>query len=404
MPPPSFPLPPPYLCSSPASFAESTLLVRLPEIARRIISENHFSATIHQNIAALIADLPDGIIRNIEDPGAPDLDLWKAYLAPYLDLTWRQLSFLVCENTFYRRVLASTGYYQNGPTHHLDPYAYQKKLGLETSRKSLHALITRLDAWRAADFPAIQALTQAIETTLWSNRADLSLWPADAETTLSHDQLHQADEFLLANDLPETVQTILRLAGDNPRIDFLIDNAGYELVCDLALADGLLGRGWAKQVRFHLKAHPTFVSDALTADVKATVEFLQTDTDTKTAAFGSRLAQSIREGKLVLIDNFFWNSPLAGWEMPASLEQELAGASLVISKGDANYRRLVGDLHWPETTPFAKILAYFPTHLAALRTAKSEVVVGLREGQVRQLNQKEPDWRTNGRWGLVQLK
>jgi hypothetical protein len=288
MPPSSTPLPPPFLCSDPSSFAESTLLLRLPEIARRILSENQFSPQINQRISALIAELPDGIIRDIGDPTAPDQALWQAYLAPYLGLTWRQLSFLVCENTFYRRVLAATGYFQNGPTHLLDPYAFQKKLGLGTSRKSIHAMAARLAAWRTADFPSSLALTESLETTLWSNRADLSLWPADAKDTLAHDQLQQTNEFLLANDLPGIVQTILQLPGDSPRIDFLIDNAGYELVCDLALADLLLARGLAKQVRFHLKAHPTFVSDALIADVKATVEFLLTDTDEKTAAFGSR--------------------------------------------------------------------------------------------------------------------
>jgi hypothetical protein len=396
------PLPQPYLCSDSGSFAENTLLVRLPEIASRIIKENQFSAQINQRIEGLIAELPDGIIRPVADPGAPDLGLWQNYLAPYTDRTWHALSFLACENTFYRQVLAATAYFQPGSTHRVDPYAYQKRTGLETSLPGIRSLAGQLDNWRNRQNDSIQALNEAIEVTLWSNRADLSLWPADSKNTLSHDQLHQANEFLLANDLPELVQMILQ-NKKGQRIDFLIDNAGYELVCDLALADLLLSRRWADRVFFHLKVHPTFVSDALVADVQTTIAILSAYPHSHTAAFGKRLSAAVETGRLVLQEQFFWNSPLLGWEMPDSVRMDLAEAALVISKGDANYRRMVGDLRWPETTPFPAIIDYLPTRLAALRTAKSEVIVGLKEGQVSALNLKEPSWRTNGRWGVIQL-
>jgi hypothetical protein len=90
--------------------------------------------------------------------------------------------------------------------------------------------------------------------------------------------------------------------------------------------------------------------------------------------------------------------------MPPSVRCKLVEAGLVISKGDANYRRLLGDLHWADTTPFASVVAYFPTRLLALRTSKSVAIVGLRPGQAGDLNHKESAWQTNGRWGLVQLR
>jgi len=396
-------LPKPYLCSVPGSCAENTLLVRLPEIARRIIPENQFPAEINHRLAAFIAELPDSLVQDIQDQTAPDQDLWIQYLKPYQGLTWRDLSFFVCENTFYRGILQAVRYFQPGPTQFDDPYRYQKKMGLETSLPGIQSLAARAEVWLEPNFPASDALNEAIELNLWSNRADLSLWPAGAEGTLSNSQLQQAVDFLVVNQLPDLVSAILNSGTGLRRIDFLIDNAGYELVCDLAFSDYLINRDLAGQIHFHLKAHPTFVSDALVQDVNTTIDFLCQQADEKITRLGNRLAGAVAQQKLVLQNSFFWNSPLAGWQAPTTLQSELAQAALVISKGDANYRRLVGDLHWPETTPFEQILAYFPTRLAALRTTKSEVIAGLHPGQLAELNRQDPSWRTNGRWGLVQV-
>jgi hypothetical protein len=402
-PPPPHPLPLPLACSEQGSFAENTLLVRLPEIARRVIKENDFPETINRRIIDFIEELPDGLIGDLDDPGAPDVELWRAYLEPWQGLSWRDLSFLAAENTFYRRVLASTGYFQPGSSLHVDPYAYQKSLALEVSRKSIQSLAEKLDAWRQTSFSPTAALEAAIESNLWGNRADLSLWPADAEGTLPNSHLHQSVEFMVVNDISQMIDFILNPQTAHRRIDFLIDNAGFELVCDLALSDLLLDRGWADQIVFHLKKHPTFVSDALVEDVKNTIHFLCAEPGIAIPNFGRRIAHAVAHERLILEDHYFWNSPLPAWDMPPALLSHLSDASLVISKGDANYRRLLGDLHWPETSTFQSILAYFPTRLAVLRTCKSHVIVGLRAGQAAWLEEQDLTWRTSGRWGLIQF-
>ena len=48
----------------------------------------------------------------------------------------------------------------------------------------------------------------------------------------------------------------------------------------------------------------------------------------------------------------------------------------MVTKGDANYRRLLDDRHWPHDTDFAELMSYWPTSVAALRTCKSGVLVG----------------------------
>jgi hypothetical protein len=82
----------------------------------------------------------------------------------------------------------------------------------------------------------------------------------------------------------------------------------------------------------------------------------------------------------------------------------LAAADLVIFKGDVNYRRLVGEVHWPPTTPFAQATAYFPAPLVALRTCKGELIVGLAAGEAERLQAEDPAWMVNGRRGLIQAR
>jgi len=82
---------------------------------------------------------------------------------------------------------------------------------------------------------------------------------------------------------------------------------------------------------------------------------------------------------------------------------DLARSGLVIAKGDANYRRLVDDAHWPFTIPFGKVVAYFPAPLLALRTLKAEVVVGLSAARIQAVQAQDPEWMINGHWGVIQF-
>jgi hypothetical protein len=136
--------------------------------------------------------------------------------------------------------------------------------------------------------------------------------------------------------------------------------------------------------------------------VHKTLQALSTDADAGVRLWAQRFKQWITTGRLVLSSHWFWTAPLAFWEMPEHLRQELANASLVVIKGDANYRRLLGDRQWPFTTPFPAIVCYFPTPLLALRTLKSEVVAGLSPTQIKTVTQDDPEWLINGHWGLIQ--
>jgi uncharacterized protein with ATP-grasp and redox domains len=391
---PKLPLAEPLRGRETGTFTYSSIVERLPEIARRNIAENEYTPAGRAAIEQLIREIPDAPLRPLQDSHAPDTADWQEYLARYPGQNWLDVPWFLAEEYFYRRILEATGYFEPGEGYLRDPFAYQKEQALLTSQGAIEALPAVSDFSEAA-------LAGLLHMSLWANQADLSLWPVGGEERPGHAEAEQARAHLLAD---ETEKVLAHLRGrQGVRLDFLIDNAGFEFVCDLRLADFLLESGTAGVVYLHLKSHPTFVSDAIVENVGQTVDFLAASGQAAVRALGERLRMYVAAGRLRPVHHLFWTSPLPGWEMPEVLRRELTPSHLIISKGDANYRRLLGDAHWPFTTPFAKITSYLPVPLLALRTAKSEVVAGLRPGQPEQLFAQEPDWLINGRWGLIQF-
>jgi hypothetical protein len=105
----------------------------------------------------------------------------------------------------------------------------------------------------------------------------------------------------------------------------------------------------------------------------------------------------------VLSDHPFWVTGFFFHALPNDVRATLARAALVVCKGDANYRRLIGDCHWEPTTRFEDAVAYFPAPVVALRTLKAELIVGLRAGAAERLDAEDAEWRVNGRRGVIQF-
>ena len=186
-------------------------------------------------------------------------------------------------------------------------------------------------------------------------------------------------------------------------MEIILDNTGLELVHDLALADYLLSGLGLMEIQLSVKAHPTFVSDALKVDVLQAIQFLKEMDHAALKSMANRLENHVQSRRLTMTEDFFWNSPLAGWQMPDRLREEFARFDLIVSKGDANYRRWLGDRHWSFITPIDDILSYLPTPLAVLRVLKSEVAAGLLPGQPEKLSRRDPDWLVDGKWGMIQF-
>ena len=400
---PTLPLPGPLMGSESGTFAHHTVVVRLPEIARRAIQENAWTPQQRQSVETLIADIPDQPIRMLKDNDAPDADWWDRALLPYLGKNWLDVPWFLAETYFYRRMLEATGYYVEGPGLHQDPYRYQKLKALEATQADTRRLFQQVNHLLTGALDVSSALERLLLVNLWANQVDLSLWPVDQVERPDHADPGNAASFILVDQREKVAGYLGHLSpGTVRQVDFLIDNAGFECVVDLALAHALLELKIADKIIFHLKIHPTFVSDAMITDANYTVRTLAGREDPEVARAGQALAADLAQGRLVLKDHPFWTSPCPMWDMPDDLYLELRDSNLVISKGDANYRRLLGDRHWRDTDPFDAILSYMPSSLVALRTLKSDPLVGMMNGQAEKIAPKDPQWRTDGRWGIIQ--
>jgi hypothetical protein len=234
-----------------------------------------------------------------------------------------------------------------------------------------------------------------LRASLWGNRIDLSY----KQVAGSGAGGRSAAGELLADDAGDVCRRLAE--GDRRDVIIINDNAGTELAMDLALADFLLDADLARLVTLHVKPQPFFVSDAMAADVEMGIRALAGG-GVQTKALAARLREHLAAARLRVTTHWFYCTSLFYYQLPADLLATLAGADLVIVKGDANYRRLLGDAHWPYETPFGQTTAYFPAPVVTLRTLKSEIVVGLAEGESARLQAQDPNWLINGTRGVIQ--
>ncbi len=385
---PLLPLPDHLRGNETGTFTEDSVVRRLPEIALKTITDNGLDDIHKERVERLADEIGTGEITTVDEPVAPDARDWSDYVAPYEGMRWVDAPWFFVETYFYRRVLAATGYSHSGARRGVDPFALQKQTALDGAMELADRLGQTIGDTRTL-----------VGASLWANRVDLSLWRAgegdvDARTA---DVLRPDGPSRLLVDHIDPVIEILR----TPEIEvhLVLDNAGAELVADLALAADVLSRGG--RVTIHAKPHPTFVSDVTLPDLAKTIDRLAAE-PTAASKIARLLTDGSDRGSLRETVHPFWVSPLPFWDCPNDLVDVLAAADLVVAKGDANYRRLLGDLHWDPTTPFHSIVRPLQP-LVALRTPKSLVAAGISSDVIEYADATDPDWMTNGDWGIIQL-
>ncbi|MFD4657258.1 damage-control phosphatase ARMT1 family protein [Kitasatospora sp. NPDC058444] len=383
---------PPVIRSGvPGSFAHGVFHERHPKLLRQVLDALPYGPGERAAVERLLAESTGGVLEPLE-ADAPDGARWLAWGEGLWGRPWGEAPFLWAESYFYRRLLEATGYFRPGAWQGVDPFAPFKSAELDGP-----AVDEELAALDGLDgLPEERRARALVSSALWGNRADLSFRiTAGAQGASAPD--------LAADDGPLLRAALERAGSGAGTVCVVADNAGRELLPDLVLIDHLLAHGLAARVVLYVKPQPYFVSDATTADVLAAVGRLRAAPSPVAGAVGGRLWRALEGGALVVRTHPFFCAPLPFHDLPADLRAEFAGAALTIVKGDLNYRRLVGDRLWPPTTPFAGAAGHFPSPVAALRTLKSDVVVGLDAATVARLDGTGTPWRTDGRHALVQV-
>ncbi|XP_063068600.1 damage-control phosphatase ARMT1 [Engraulis encrasicolus] len=426
------------------SFAYLTVRDRLPTILTKVID------TIHRNKNNFFEDYgeegveaekraihclsklrnelqTDKSVIHLEDT-EEDVDTWNSYLeyqqriqGEQSAVSWFKSPWLYVECYMYRRIQEALCL--NPPMREFDVFREGKTQSYMDSLPAITTLCTHThnlrhtlahrhtcspDNTHTQDNTLMEHLFTLLQVSLWGNKCDLSISAGqdNSQKASPLDSLAALRAFILLDE-SAAVWSCLQGSGVGVRVDFILDNAGFELVTDLLLADFLLASGLANEVHFHGKRFPWFVSDVTARDFHWTISQAASSNHAAVSACGHQWQRYLEEGTWLYHDHAFWTLPHEYCDMgrvAPDLYALLSSSHLLIFKGDLNYRKLVSDRDWPTHTPFKTALRGFsPAPLVSLRTLKANVQVGLREGQGEELTKTTPTWMTSGNYAVIQF-
>ena len=207
------------------------------------------------------------------------------------------------------------------------------------------------------------------------------------------------------------MQDRLSTERENDSIAHIItDNCGFELMSDILLGSYLLKATKLTKVVYHVKRLPIFVSDTIMSDVEDAIEILnvklagltrfrlcQNSTDEQVY-----VCDSTAEKQMVFKVSDCWHRETLFKDVKLFDEwNNDKMCSLIVVKGDLNYRRLVGDYNWSFTDSIKPRVDYIKKPLLIIRSLKSNVLLGV-EGEEK-YSDYSPNWNISGEYGIVQF-
>ncbi|OQS07582.1 hypothetical protein THRCLA_00421 [Thraustotheca clavata] len=381
-------------------FAKQAMESRIPNLLRDIADQNASRKTLSDVYCQALRDFADAVANDAPIPALSDPKkdaIWHADWEKYgFGRTWHNAPWFFAEAYLFRLVLDIAGYDDHG----IDPFHCQKMHELEEATP--WRLLETAAVLDSSELSAREKLSDLVKLSLWGNKADGAYKEVKDTISGAHANLAVDDQYLLTNHIEKVIQHLEKLQGATT-IQFINDNCGTEILLDLALADHLLTHKWCTSIILHVKGAPTYVSDATVADILETVRLMGNESHTPAVRdLSSRLQSFLDSGKLTPKSDLFWNQYRFYFELPSHLTEVLSKAGLVILKGDANYRRMLGDRMWPATTPLTEAMPFFPTSFVALRTMKSDPIAGIEPAMEEKLIKEDPVWRINGKRGVIQ--
>ncbi|CAF0830662.1 unnamed protein product [Didymodactylos carnosus] len=427
-------LPPPLSAKDKNSFAYETVKDRLPLIVTRIVDflARHRSDILHdfgedadrecKSCIGAMDKLRYEIARDkpivLLGDQYPDVEIWNRCLQDMRNkgqaLSWFQSPWLLVECYMYRCIMQA--FYLTKHMNTTDPFYEMKQRSFLASENAAHTLLSQLDndlqMKNTEESTLREQFSTYMEISLWGNRCDLSL-SAGSDSSQNHDPFHQLSELkqcLLINHESDVYQYIVKQHSDDFNhdiyFDLILDNAGFELLGDLCLADFLISKRLCSRLTLHLKMMPWFVSDATRQDLDwlfSQLEKSQSEIWQKTV---ERWKEHVKNGQWIITAHQFYTLPFDYSQMrkySSDLYTSLTNSHLLIFKGDLNYRKLVGDLKWNLNDKFDYALRGFhPTSLVVLRTLKSDVQLELDEQSINYAKNLDSNWMVTGQFGVIQ--
>ncbi|PWN52319.1 DUF89-domain-containing protein [Violaceomyces palustris] len=201
--------------------------------------------------------------------------------------TWFSASWLFAECYLYRLLRSFFGRSQHWKR--FDPFSKSKLQTFKSSGNAITALANTIEGLvekskkgeagpESTEEGREVLFNEMAQMSLWGNATDLSLLTSlsyadlQALQTTGKEQQEARAKFILANDLGKAWGKIKAMKGG--RVDFVLDNAGFELVSDMIFGDWLLTTPHVDEVVFHPKNMPWFVSDVCPPDFRHTIESL----------------------------------------------------------------------------------------------------------------------------------
>lgn len=215
-------------------------------------------------------------------------------------------------------------------------------------------------------------LRNCIKDCVFCNSSDmsqLSIWftgknDKDRNREFENDDIEKAvDYFLSKHD-----------GGNLDRIEIITDNYGLELVSDILFGLTVLDLGVTRNVVFHTRVLPAFVSDVVVSDYGDDFErILNTIAEYET---GNDVVNKFREyktrNKKEIKSSLYWNMHYYYSDTKNYFNKIIPASdrTLVVVKGDLNFRRLLDDRDWR----YEKGLKL---SVLALRAIKSSLIVDM---------------------------
>ncbi|XP_046629147.1 damage-control phosphatase ARMT1-like [Neodiprion virginianus] len=356
---------------------------------------------------------------NENDTWSNEVRVWNNYLVERTKIEgviprFYSTIYVYLECYVYRRI--AEAFHFTETLKFYDPFAKQKRRAFEDSTASAIAVaahtlqeIDRIPEVSSANEK--QQFIKHLKLGLWGNRVDLSFshGAAVGQTGNPLELLSGLDKNILIDGTDLAWNALVNCRAKKPNgtitVDIVLDNAGYELFTDLSLSAFLIARNLADRIRFYVKRIPWFVSDVTTRDFQWIIQHMKNSSNPDLSRFGELLKGHVETGVFSILDEPFWTSPFVFSEMPQkdpALYAKLSEASLVIFKGDLNYRKLFGDINWEHTTSILQaIRGFLPTNFVSLRTLKSDVCVGLKPNQAESIAKVDPKWLGTAEYGVI---